>query len=153
TTEGPDEFGFGGLKRALTARGFDVRDVLLKKWSEFAPPEAAVYTYQESKFDRLEEQLAEVNADIKNMEEELKGLAEVQQLWKTASLDELTKKYDKQLGGRKVDEALRRRQLAFFEQNALILNAVLSQYRADRDETAKEKQGLNVNTAAEERRM
>ena len=153
TTEGPEEFGFGGLKKALTARGFDVRDILLKKWSEVAPPEPAVYTYDESKFDRLEEQLAEVNTDIKNLEEELKTLGEVQKLWKTATLDDLTKKYAKQLGGRKVDEGLRQRQLAFFEQNSLLLNAVLNQYRTDRDETAKEKQTLNVDIAAEERRM
>jgi hypothetical protein len=153
TTEGPEEFGFGGLKKALTARGFVVRDILLKKWSEIAPPEPAVYTYEESKFDRLEEQLAELNSDVKSIEGELKTLAEVQKLWKTASLDELTKKYAKQLGDRRVDEGLRKRQLAFLEQNALILNAVVTQYRTDRDETAKEKQSLNVDTAAEERRM
>jgi hypothetical protein len=154
TTEGPEEFGFGGLKKALTARGFDVRDVILKKWSEFAPmPEPAVYTYDESRFDRLEEQLTELDADIKNFEEELRDLTALQKLWTNSSLDDLTKKYAKQLGGRKVDEALRRRQLAFFEQNAMILRAVLSQYREDRKETNNEKASLNVDTAAEERRM
>jgi hypothetical protein len=154
TTEGPEEFGFAGLKKALNARGIDVRDVILKKWSEFAPaPEPAVYTYEESKSDRLEEQLAEVNADIKNLEEELRALADVHKLWEKSSLAELTKKYADQLQGRQVDERLRGRQLELINQNEVVLRAVLTQYREDRDATIKEKAALNVDEAAEQRRM
>lgn len=153
TTRGPEDFGLAGFKKVLSAQGFDVQDIILKKWSETAPPEPAVYTYDESKYDSLEEQLAELNSDIRSLEEELKDLTQVQELWKTASLDDLTKKYAKQLGGRKVDQGLRIRQVAYFEQNSVILRAVLSQYKEDREATAKEKATLSVDTAAEQRRI
>src|SRR5262249_41274316 len=97
TTEGPEDFGFRGVKKALTAHGFDVQDIILKKWSEFAPPEPGVYTYEESKFDRLEEQLTELDADIKNLEREVELSQELVKLWETSTLEELTKKYSKQL--------------------------------------------------------
>ena len=32
TTLGPEEFGLAGLKKTLTAQGFEVEDVILKKW-------------------------------------------------------------------------------------------------------------------------
>jgi hypothetical protein len=153
TTQGPEDFGLAGLKKSLTERGFDARDVILKKWSEFGPPEPSVYTYDESRFDALEEDLASLDAELKNLQEELKGLREVEQLWKTATLDALTKKYADQLRGRKVDEPLRRRQLAFIGQNEAVVQAVLRQYREERTQTAREKDSLNVDTASEQRRM
>ena len=91
TTLGPEDFGLAGLKKTLTAQGFDVEDVILKKWSETAPPEPAVYSYDESKLDRLEEELSEADADIRNLQEELKDLTEVQSFWKKSTLEELTK--------------------------------------------------------------
>jgi hypothetical protein len=153
TTQGPEEYGLGGLKKSLTSRGFDVRDVVLKKWSEVAPPEPAVFTYEESKFETLEERLADLNSDIKNLEEEINNLTKLQEMWKTKSLDELSKEYAKQLEGRKINEAMRRRQLAFFAQNEAVLRAVLAQYREERDATAKEKDALNVDAASEQRRI
>ncbi len=153
TTLGPEDLGLAGLRKTLVERGFDVKDVILKKWSEIAPPEPAVYTYDESKNDRLEEELASVDADIKGIEEDLKSLNKAHALWKSSKLEDLTKRYASQLGGRKVDERLRRAQLAFFEQNQGILSAVLKQYREDRQATAREKSRLNVENIAEERRM
>jgi hypothetical protein len=153
TTQGPEDYGMPGLKKALTERGFEVRDIILKKWSEVAPPEPAVYTYDESKFERLEEQLTELNADVKNLEKDVQSLTETQKLWQTASLEDLTKKYAKELGGRKVNEAFRQRQLAVWEQNAAILKVLLAQSREERDATAKEKAGLSTENTAEQRRM
>jgi len=154
TTEGTEEiFNLKGFKKALTSRGFDVRDVILKKWSEFAPPEPAVYTYDESRYDQLEEELAAVDADIKNLKEQLADLAKVQQEWQSKTPEELTKIYAKDLKGRKIDEALRRRQLAFWQQNEAILKAFLHQYLEDRENTAKEKAALNVDVTAEQRRI
>lgn len=153
TTMGPEDFGMAGLKKALSAHGFQVEDVILKKWSEAAPPEAAVYSYDESKLDRLEEEIAEVDSELRNLREEVRELTEVQNLWKTSTLDQLTKQYAKQLGGRKVDEGLRRRQLAFFEQNLLLARAFLGQYETDRKNTLAERGKINVEQATEQRRM
>ncbi|HEV3116578.1 MAG TPA: hypothetical protein VGY58_05970, partial [Gemmataceae bacterium] len=153
TTQGPEDYGLGGLKKSLTARGFDVRDVLLKKWSEMAPPEAAVTTFDQSRYDALEEQLADVRQDIKTLEKQVSQLSNVQQHWKSATLEELSKEYARELQGRKLSDAMRARQLGSIEQNQAILSVILRQYRDDQDAMEKEQRHLNVDTAAEERHM
>ncbi|HLJ96725.1 MAG TPA: hypothetical protein VKU02_26365 [Gemmataceae bacterium] len=154
TTQGTEEiFQLKGFKKALMAHGFDVKDVILKKWSEFAPPEPAVYTYDESRYDQLDEELTSIDADIRNLNEQLTDLAKVQGEWQAKSPAELTKLYTKELNGRTIDEALRRRQLAFWQQNEAILKALRNQYQEDREATAKEKATLHVDVTAEQRRI
>src|SRR5262249_17032719 len=84
--EGSEELGMAGVKKALAARGFESRDVILKKWSEFAPPEPAVFTYDENKLERLEDQVAELDASVKGVDQELQELTGLVKLWETASL-------------------------------------------------------------------
>jgi hypothetical protein len=153
TTMGPEEFGLAGLKKTLTAQGFEVEDVILKKWSEIAPPEPAAYSYDESKLDRIEEHLAEVEGDLKGLRDELRDMGEVQKLWRTAKLEDLTKAYSKQLGGRKVDEAMRARQLAFFDQQAAVMKLLETQAAEERKETLTDRALINVDFATEQRRM
>ncbi len=155
STEGTEEaYTLAGLKKALSGRGFDVRDVVLKKWSEFGgPPEPAVYTYDESKFERLEEQVAGLDADIKNLQDNRRQVAQFQDEWKKASLNDLTKKYAKRLRMKEVNEEERQFQLQQMEQSLTILDLALKQYRSERSATAKEKDGLNVESAAELRRI
>lgn len=155
TSQGPEEFGLGGLKKALGAHGIDVRDVILKKWSETGAsgPEAAVYTYEESRLEQLEEQLGELDAEIKGLEGELADLGKVLKLWRTASLEELSKQYAKELGGRKLSEPVRQRQVAYFQLEEQVRRAYLAQDREDRDAAAREKTGFNVDSAGEQRRI
>jgi hypothetical protein len=153
TTEGPEDFGLAGLKKSLTARGFDVKDIILKKWTEIGPPEPAVYTYEESKFERLEEQVADLAADLKTLEEEIREVESLQKFWKTATLDELTKKYAARLNGARVTERLRERQLEQFEQMEAIRQVALTQAREEHAAAVKEKSGLSVDSAAEQRRL
>ena len=153
TTLGPEEFGLAGLKKTLTSQGFEVEDVILKKWSETAPPEPAVYSYDESKLDRVEEHLTEVESDAKSIQDELKEATALQKLWKNSTLEEITKVYAKQLGGRKINEAIRSRQLLDLEQNIAIMKVLLSQAQEDRDDALKEKSHINVDFATEQRRM
>jgi hypothetical protein len=153
TTQGPEDLGLSGFKKTLNAHGIDVEDVILKKFSEMAPPEAAVTTYDENRFDQLEEQLAEAEAEIKNLTENRQQLAEVIKYWTAASLDDLTKKYASQLNGRKIDESVRSRQLAYFKQNEALMKFVLDQALEERNAIAKEKSGLNVDVEAESRRI
>jgi hypothetical protein len=153
TTAGPEEFGLAGLKKTLTSRGFDVRDVILKKWSEMGPPEAAVYSYDESKFQRLEEQLAELNDDIKVLEREMPLVKQAQQEWQKASLQDLTKKYAKRMDVDEVTEPLRKLQLRFLEQQLAVREQALKQTQEERDTAAKEKSALSIDSSAEMRRM
>jgi hypothetical protein len=57
TSRGPEEYGVPGLKKALTAHGFEVRDVVLRQGWGAGVPTPAVSTYEESKLDRLEGRL------------------------------------------------------------------------------------------------
>jgi hypothetical protein len=155
-TEGTEEtYTLRGLKKALTARGFEVRDVILKKWSEFGPPEPAVYTYDESKLDRLEEELAEVDASIKTLDQELQALSEHTKEWQTKPPAELQKTdIAKQLGLKQVNEEIRRAVLKrVLEPNVAIRQFELDQNRKEREALAGEKNGLPVENLAEQRRM
>jgi hypothetical protein len=153
TTLGPEEFGLAGLKKTLTAQGFEIEDVILKKWSEIAPPEPAVYSYDESKLDRIDEHLAEVESDANGIKEDLKKISEVQKLWKESSLDDLNKTYAKQLRGGKIDERLRQKNVASLEQDITLMKALLTQAEEERKETLTEKSHVNVDQATEQRRM
>lgn len=52
--ENYDEYTAAGLRRSLEDHGFEVVDVILKKWSRSGPPSPAAYTYEESELDRAE---------------------------------------------------------------------------------------------------
>jgi hypothetical protein len=151
--EGSEELGMAGVKKTLTARGFDTQDVILKKWSEFAPPEPAVLTYDESKVERLEGRLASLDEEIKGFEEGLKEARSLAKLWQTSSLEQLNKKYADELQGHRLTEEDREINLRRFKQQANVLEVLLDRQKKDREETAKEKSGLSADTLAEQRRI
>jgi ABC-type uncharacterized transport system len=151
--EGSDELGMAGVKKTLMARGFDTQDVIMKKWSEFSGPEPAVLTYDESKLERLEEQLAGIDADIKNLEEGLKKSKELIKLLETASLEELNKKFADELKGRKLTERDRQVNLEDLRPRIALMEFLLSQQVVERKEVNNEKKGLSADTLAEQRRI
>jgi hypothetical protein len=151
--EGSEELGMAGVKKTLTSRGFDTQDVILKKWSEFAPPEAAALTFDESKLERLEEELASLDADIKNFEQGLKETRAEIKLWESSPLEVLNKKYADQLKGHKLTEEERTVNLRQFKQQSALMELLLDQQKKEREETAKEKSGLSVDTLGEQRRI
>jgi hypothetical protein len=153
TTEGEGDYGLAGLKKALLAHGFDVRDIVLKKWSQFAPPQAAAYSYDESKFDRIEGRLQVLDLAIKALEQKRREFTEVRDEWKKATLDELSKTYAKQLGGRRVTEGMRRDQLEAFEEDLAALDKGVAAYKERRAAAAEDKAGLDVDALTEQRRM
>src|SRR5438128_9094116 len=148
--EGSEELGMAGMKKTLAARGFDTQDIIFKKWSEFAPPEPVVLTFDESKLERQEEELAGLDADIKNLEDGLKEAKSLVKLWQSSSLEELNKKYADQLKGHKLSEQERQVNLERFKQQAALMDFLLGQQREEREETRKEKSGLSADTLAEQ---
>jgi hypothetical protein len=154
STEGSEELGMGGVKKALQAHGLDSRDVILKKWNEFTGPEPAVLTFDETKYERLEEQLTDLDANIRGLESDLQELRRQQKTWETASLDQLTKDYAKQLEVERVTEQIRQAYLArAVRPNLALLQVMLDQQREEREAAAKEKAGLNVESLTEQRRI
>jgi hypothetical protein len=152
-TEGYRDYGLAGLKKALTARGFDVQDVILKKWSRFAPPAPAVYSIDESKLDRLEERTAILDRNITTLETARKKMEQVRKQWRTASLEELTKEYAEQLRGRKVTESMRKNELEGIEEELEDLQAALDDQRKRRNASQEEQGKLNLDDLAEQRRL
>src|SRR5579864_7556011 len=88
-TEGPlKEYSLSGLRKALEHNGFEVRDIILKKFQgsdENMSLETAAYSNEESKYDELEARvtaLREQIADVENV------MALLQILKSSRSLDE-----------------------------------------------------------------
>ncbi|OAI45336.1 hypothetical protein AYO44_02725 [Planctomycetaceae bacterium SCGC AG-212-F19] len=155
TTQGDEEYPYtmAGLKKALTARGFDTKDIVLKKWSEFGPPEAAVYTPEDSKLDELEEQIAIHDFNIRQLSTALAGQAKVLNAWKTATLEELTKRYAQSLGIQKVTKEIRVEVVEDLEFDVTALKRSLDDQEQRRKTAGEERAKLNVDTLAAQRRI
>jgi hypothetical protein len=152
-TTGRDDIGFPGLKTALESRGFDVQDIVLKKWTEFGPPTATIATVEESKLDELEEDQTIAEINLKSLEQARKQLDEELQDLRKSTLDELTKKYSKQLRGRKMTEEIRKAVVSQDQEELADIAAETARQRARRDEILAEKSKLNVDQILEQRRI
>ncbi len=153
SSEGWEDYGLGGLKKALQARGFDVQEIVLKRWSQFGPPEPGVYTIEESKLDRLEERLMILDINIKNLQRVTKQLGDLQREWKSASLAELAKKYGEEIGVKTLREDDRTEQLDAIETALTYRQMQLADQEKRRRETLEEKGKLNIDQLAEQRRL
>lgn len=176
STESEEEWGMNGLKKVLAAHGFEGTDLILKKWGEMGPPEPSVLTYAENKFERLEEQINELEQSIKAQQEDLKEITKQIDFWKNAPIEELNKKYgivdtgeevvlvDRQQldklkkAGRKfrelpVGDEVRQQFVRRLEPNLLLRQMALKQDQGDRDALLKDKQGLNVENLTEMKRI
>src|SRR5262249_31342547 len=69
TTRGPEDYGVPGLKKTLTAHGFEVRDVVLREGWGRGLPTPAVSTYEGSKLERLDQRLKTLDTIIKSGEQ------------------------------------------------------------------------------------
>jgi hypothetical protein len=148
------EIGMAGAKKMLTARGFEGRDVVLKKWSETAMPEPAVLTFDESKYERLEAEVNESEATIKSLNAELKELRRHLQEWQTRSLADLSKSDLAKMNKiTRVDEDLRQDVIGQLAPKVAFGQMLLEQETRDRDAAAGEMKGLNKESLSEKRRI
>jgi hypothetical protein len=171
--EGSEQWGMTAVKKVLAARGFDTRDVILKKWGEPMGPEPAVLTYDESKHERLEAELDELDKTIEAGQKELDRRKETLQFWQS-DLDEVNKKYarvvtpqaallidrkaladlppdipvEKITEEDRTDFVKERLEPAVKEQQGR-----LDQERADRRVLVRDKNALNVENLTEQRRI
>ena len=166
--------GMSGAKKVLTARGFDVRDIILKKWGD-GPPEPAVLTRDENKYEELEEKLTDLEETVKELTKVHDERNRELQKFKGSTLDDLNKIYclvgeDKELVTRaEVDAAEKKFRRKFpttpmteAHRNALVrqmemsvvpLELSLNHERKERDATAGQMKGLNVENLVEQRRI
>ncbi len=176
------ELGMAGVKKALASRGFDTRDIILKKWGEGGPPEPAVLTYGENRFERLESEITELDDTIKARKEAVRELEETKKFWTSGSEKEANERVGKRYAividddeaeivlrsrieafekktGRKVktypiDTRFREQFVKHNVEPPLALHQLsLQREQTERDTLAKEQKGLNVEDLSEQRRI
>jgi hypothetical protein len=159
STEGSDEYGMAGARKALEARGFECRDIMLKKGFEEGRPEAAAFTFDEYKYERLEAAINELDSSINSLERELKELRAALKDWQDKSADELdktplAKQLKDQLGFPKVTEQIRKEIVdRVFKPTSVIRQLELDESRRERNSLALQQKGLSVENLEEQRRI
>jgi len=78
--DAPDQYIHTGLRKALEAHGFEVVDLILKRWKEDGPPEPAAYNTVENRVDDLAEELEGIDANLRELRDERKQAQETQKL-------------------------------------------------------------------------
>jgi hypothetical protein len=63
-----EDYTSAGLRTALERNGFEVTDIILKKWSRSGPPQPTATTFEESELDRSEARYNLLNLAIANRE-------------------------------------------------------------------------------------
>ncbi|MBM4069160.1 MAG: hypothetical protein FJ271_09480 [Planctomycetes bacterium] len=176
------ELGMAGVKKALHSRGFDTRDIILKKWGEGGPPEPAVLTYGESRFERLENEISELDDTIKARKEAIEELEEEKKFWTSGTEEEANKRVNKRKvvideddryfiedrlrveafekkTGRKVPTVpitseIRKQYVKMSIETPLALHQLnLQRAQEERNLLAKEQSGLNIEDISEQRRI
>ncbi|HZV03928.1 MAG TPA: hypothetical protein VE999_02460 [Gemmataceae bacterium] len=152
------DWGLRGLRQALEKRGFEVKDIVLKKWSQFAPPAAAAATVDESALERLDERERAMENTIRNLERAQpalkKGFEEFQKaITDENKRDELSKRYADQLDGGKLTVQDVQAQAMVLRLNLENLELALPSYRQRLKDVQDEKSKLNVPALREQQRM
>ncbi len=153
STEGSGDYSLRGVKKALEAHGFETRDVILKKSRGFSLLGPGVYTFAESRYDRLDNEIKSLEVTVKNIASTVQRNEEVRKEFQTATLKELTDKYSRRLRVREIDEEIRRFQLEGLAEVIAAQKEDLEHYRERLKERVAERDGLNVESAAELARM
>jgi hypothetical protein len=152
------DWGLRGLRQALEKRGFEVKDIVLKKWSQVAPPAAAAATVDESALERLDERERALENNIRNLERAQpaykKSYDEFQKaITDEKKRDELSKRYADQLDGGKLTVQDVQAQALILRLNLENLELALPSFRQRLKDVQDEKGKLNVPALREQQRM
>lgn len=166
-----------GAKKVLTSYGFETRDIILKKWGD-GGPEPTVYTFDESRYEGLEDQRLELEANIKERMKEVTALEAERKIWKDSTTAELNKKFAvvdlpdrpnlilverQQLAaldkaGRKyklvpIDDEDRTVRLRGLETELTLHELSIGQEKKELAAVESEQKGLNINNLSEQKRI
>jgi hypothetical protein len=179
--EAPDaierEIGMSAARKVFLAHGFQTRDIILQKTDEEGGLQGpAVYRRDESIYERLEQQLVELNESLKTNQKELNDVEEQRKTWAQSPLSELNKKYvlalaggrailltrakldEIQKAGNRVDSApvneqVRKNVLNQFDSEATLGRLALNQMKRERQTIVEQMEKLNVDELSEQRRI
>jgi hypothetical protein len=148
-----NEFSLAGLKKSLTNNGFEVEDILLKRWGE-GEPEPAAYTYAESRLEMLEEEQAELNEVIPAGKAQRESYEKAVKLFKESTLEQLSRTFSDQLRGRALTEPDRKLNLDRYETLITAITSELEQMEEERRKNEVELAKLSrQETVVEGKRM
>jgi hypothetical protein len=148
-----EQYTSHGLRRTLEDHGFEVVDVLLKKWPPREEPSPAAYNKDETRFERLEAELESIEEDIRSIREEREQLAEFQKMLRESTLEDLNRKL-RQRVRREITEEIRQLNIRAIDDTLARSAERLADLEKDRAETDAKVQALMKNERAfEDRRV
>jgi hypothetical protein len=148
-----ETFTSAGLRRSLEDRGFEVVDIVIKKWGEGAGPTPAAYTLAETQFERLEAELEGMDEERRDLQEERKNREAGQTIFREKSLSELTKLFRDQIR-RDVTEEDRQLNLRALADRIKQIDERLVEMEQERRGTETQMSALLLNERAfEDRRV
>jgi hypothetical protein len=146
-------FTSAGLRRSLEDHGFEVVDVVVKKWGEQGGPAPAAYTLAETQFERLEAELEGLDEERRDTLEERKDLTEFQTVLKEKSLEELNKLLRQRIR-REVTEEIRQLNIKAIDDRVKQIDERVAEIDQERRETDAQLSALLKNERAfEDRRV
>ena len=152
--EGQEQFTLAGLRKTLESYGFEVRDIVLKKnWDTAPRPEPAAYTYEESKLEALEEELAVVADELAREREDLQGTRGLVEDLRKLSPQELNERRPLALGRRWTEELQRQVRQRYEESLPRIASRIEELEKEQRRLEGELQQLYEEERAVEERRL
>ncbi|MEI7684100.1 MAG: hypothetical protein WCL32_03680 [Planctomycetota bacterium] len=168
-----------GAKKALESQGFVANDILLRKQDGDGglSQEAAAETFDESRFEQIEEILPTLEERLAESEKALALTKKQLDIWKNQSLAQLQKQFiylrlpngQEVVATRDAMGELERRKIAFqaipvdeedranetraYQRDASVLERAIEEGRKERDILVKERSALNVDDLAEKKRI
>jgi hypothetical protein len=148
-----EQYTSHGLRKTLEDHGFEVVDVLVKKWPPREEPSPAAYNLEETRFEQYEAELESIEDDLRSLREEKDQATAFYKLFKESSLDDLNKKFRARLR-REITEEYRERQLKAVADALARIDERSAELEKDRVETEAKVQALMRNERAfEDRRV
>jgi hypothetical protein len=148
-----EQYTSHGLKRSLEDHGFEVVDILVKKWKRGEEPSPAAYNLDETQFERREAELESIEEDLRGIRQSREEAMAIYKVFKESSLEELNQKYRARLR-REIDEEFRQRQLRAIDVAFKQMDERTAELEKDRAETeSKLKELMKNERAFEDRRV
>ncbi len=167
-------YTMNGAKKVLDAYGFATTDITLRRVTDGEP---TVLTHDESQYEDIEDDLAFLAKDIKDLQKDLDDVTEAHKFWSESSLAEVNKKFafvevpgrgifrmtrsnveknKKSLGQAKIMDVTEEYHQTMIGDSKSFIDRLKHALDADREEEAQliEKKGkLQVDSLAEKRRI
>lgn len=154
TREGYEEYSAGGLRKALEANGYEVADVILKRWGgrSGGGPTPAADTFEEYEIERVENRYNLLTVLVTDREQAVRGLSEFAAKLPSVPLATLDRQFGRQLGRPIRTEADRTLIKQVFEANIQLRRDELAEFAKAQAELAPRYHEVLANERAVEGR-